>query len=196
MPSSVTLTLRRFDEGAEFEVRQEFAREIEPRADGILRVAFLVARFGIEPRAQREARVEEPRIDVEHFAAHPALRVVDCEEERASVAEEIAIAEAHADGHAFVAARAEGEADLARLGLRGREVEPQLVDPSWASAKGAGFQTGPCAASRGRFRRASRGRKPRRAGGRSASAESRRASAGAGFRCAPSVSRSGRADRA
>ena len=120
----------------------------------VLRIALLVARFGIDAGAQREARVEEPRIDVEQFALQTALRVVRGKGERASAAEEIAVAEPDADGDAFVAAGADGEADLARLGFGRGEIEPEFVAVHRRERHAQSSQTARCAASRGRSRRA------------------------------------------
>ena len=121
------LHILHFGEGGDVQVRQDFAPEIDAQTRGGLRVALLLARDRVDARAQREARLEEPRIDVEQLSAERALGAVGGEREGPAASEEIPVAEADACGRALVGAVAEGEADLLRLGLLDLKFQVQRV---------------------------------------------------------------------
>ena len=114
-------------EDAEFEVGEGFTGEIDAPTVGGFVVAHFVALFGEDAGAEDKMGIEEPRIDVEEFAADAALGVLGGEGEGATVAEEIEITDAEAGEGAVVGAIAEGEAEDLGFGFGESEIPAELI---------------------------------------------------------------------
>ena len=81
----------------EFILLAELAAQVDARTRFNLRVAFVIESERVEMEFQMEIGVEEPWILIKDFSFVTAPGILERRGERAAIAEEIAIAEGHAD---------------------------------------------------------------------------------------------------
>src|SRR6476646_4213898 len=108
-----------------------FATQLESSTHLKFCVPIVIKRQSECFRRKNKIRVKEERVLIQNFASIAALRDLDGRGERATVAEQITIADLHAGECAFVGVEPAPKTEFLAFGLLCRDVEPQQMSIDW-----------------------------------------------------------------